>query len=113
MQVDLRIRQSAHRDRLRAHVERRLRFALSRFGNRVGRVVVRMGRVNGIHGVQGTGETSCHIEVRLAPSGTVTVKETSADLFAAVDRAAGRVERLVAHRLEQARESKTGRGPCE
>src|SRR4029077_780649 len=51
MQVELRIRDTASRDRLRAYVERRLRFALSRFGNRVGRVVVRMGRLNGVQGI--------------------------------------------------------------
>src|SRR4029077_485412 len=84
MQVELRIRDITRRGRLRLYVERRLRFAVSRFGNRVGRVVVRMGRVNGIPGV-----------------------------FAAIDRAARRAERLVAHRLERARESKTGRSQCE
>jgi putative sigma-54 modulation protein len=110
MQVELRIRDTASRDRLRAYVERRLRFALSRFGNRVGRVVVRMGRLNGVQGID---EISCHIEVRLAPSGTLAVKETGTDLFAAIDRSAGRVERLVTHPLERARESKTGRGEYE
>jgi len=113
MQVELRIRDINRRGRWRLYVERRLRFALSRFGNRVGRVVVRMGRVNGIPGVQDTRETSCHIEVRLAPCGSVTVKERATDLFAAIDRAARRAERLVAHRLERTRESKTGRSQCE
>jgi putative sigma-54 modulation protein len=105
MQLELRIRDTARRDVLRAHVERRLRFALSRFGNRVGRVVVRIGRLNGD---QGTNARSCHIEVGLAPFGTVSVKERGTDLFAAIDRAAGRIERLIAHCVEPARMSKTG-----
>jgi ribosome hibernation promoting factor len=113
MQVELRIRDTARRDRLRAHVERRLRFALRRFGNRVHRVVVRRGRVNGIRGVRGTGEARCHVEVRLPPSGTVTVKETSTDLFATIDRASGRVEGFVAHRLGVLSTRKTGRSQCE
>jgi hypothetical protein len=62
VQVELRIRDSASHDRLRAYVERRLRFALSRFGNRVGRVVFRMSMLDGVQGVQGTDEISCHIE---------------------------------------------------
>jgi putative sigma-54 modulation protein len=108
--VELRIWDTTRRDVLRAYVERRLRFGLSRFGNRVGRVVVRIGRLNG---VQGTGETSCHIEAGLPSCGNVTVKERGTNLLAAIDRAAGRVERLVARRVERARESKTGRSQCE
>jgi putative sigma-54 modulation protein len=103
MHVDLRIQDTARRDALRAHVERRLRFALSRFGNRVGRVVVRIGRLNGD---QGTNARSCHIETRLASFGTVAVKDGGTDLFAAIDRAAGRMERLIAHYVERARDSK-------
>jgi len=72
--------------------------------------VVRIGRLNG---VQGTSERSCNIKARLLPFGTVTVKEAGTDVFAAIDRAAGRVERLIAHRVERARESKTGRGHCK
>ena len=105
MHVDLRIRDTAPRDVLRAHLERRFRFALSRFGNRVGRVVARIGRLNGD---QGTKARSCHIEARLASFGTVAVKDGGTDLFAAIDRAAGRIERLIAHCVERARESKTG-----
>jgi putative sigma-54 modulation protein len=100
MQVELRIWDTTRRDVLRAYVERRLRFGLSRFGNRIGRVVVRIGRHNG---AEGASETSCHIEVRLAPLGSVTVKERGTDLFAAIDRAVERIERLVAHRVVRAR----------
>jgi len=42
------------------------------------------------------------------PSGTVTVREIGTNLPAAIDRAAGRVERLVARRVERACESKPG-----
>lgn len=89
MQVELRIRHSPRSNQLRADVERRLRFALSRFGSRVGRVVVRM---DGLKGVPGAGDTSCHIEARLVPFGTVTVKERGTNLLVAIDRATGRIE---------------------
>jgi len=64
-------------------------------------------------GVQGSDEINCHIEVRLVPFGTVAVKETGKDSLGTINGAAGRVERLVAHRLERARESKTGRSEYE
>ncbi len=48
MQLELRIRDAARGDLLRAYIERRLRFALCRFANRVGRVVMLIGRLNGV-----------------------------------------------------------------
>jgi len=98
--VELRIWDATRRDVLRAYVERRLRFGLSRFGNRIGRVVARIGRLNG---AQGASETRCHIAVRLLPLGSVTVKERGTDRFAAIDRAVERIERLVAHHVGRAR----------
>ena len=105
MQVELRIRDTARRDGLRAHVERRLRFALSRFSNRVGRVLVRIGKVNEDSGINAQ---SCHIEARLASFGTVAVKDEGTDLFAAIDRAAGRIERLIARCVEPPATRKPG-----
>lgn len=45
----------------------------------------------------------------MVPFVTVAVKERGTNLFAAIDRATERVERLVARRVGRARESKSGR----
>jgi ribosome-associated translation inhibitor RaiA len=65
-------------------------------------------RIGKLKGEQGTGERRCHIEARLVPFGTVAFKDRGTDLFAAIDRAAGRMARLIAHRVERTPESKTG-----
>ena len=85
-----------------SYVERRLRFALSRFGGRVGHVTVRMS-------ADGPVSSRCRIEAELLPFGHVAVEETDSDLFAAIDRVTGRIGRLFSRKLERTREGKTGR----
>ena len=102
MQIDIRARKMEVGEALRAHVERRLRFALSRFGERVAKVIVCLGDANGARGGM---DKHCHIDVALRPSGNVLVEDIDADFPAVVDRAAGRVGRAVGRDLQRRRES--------
>ncbi len=89
---------------LRAHIERRLQFALSRFGRLVRRVAVHLGDTNGTRrGV----DKRCRIEVSLTPTGSVRAENTDADFIAAVANAADRVGRSVGRELERRRESRS------
>jgi hypothetical protein len=82
---------------------RRLGFALGRFGESVGDVIVQFSDSNG----SGDGiDKCCQIQVGL-PRG-VKVVETDADLFVAVDRAADRAGRSVARALARDRDSAVG-----
>ena len=96
MKVEIRERNVQVTEVLRAHVERRLGLALGRFGDRIGRVMVRLSGANG-----GTGEQAsrCQIDVNLRPR-NVRAGDTDCDLFAAVDNASDRVSRSVARILE-------------
>jgi ribosomal subunit interface protein len=102
MQVEVRTVNTDTADVLRGYIERRLRFALGRYGERVGRVSVTISR-------NGNGEASCRISSHIIPFGRVGVRESDADLFLAIDRAAGRVGRLFGRQLQRAREVRTGR----
>ena len=82
---------------LRARVERRLGFALGRFGERIDRVLLRFSDTNG------DVDKRCQIDVGLRPR-SVRVEHTDADLFVALDRAADRASRSVARALERERE---------
>jgi ribosomal subunit interface protein len=90
--MKIRIRESNARvtEALRRHVLRRLAFALSRFGEDVSSVVVRF-----------SDAMRCQIDVGLTRR--VSVTETDADLFVAVERAADRAARSVARALDRAR----------
>lgn len=95
MQVELRIRNTDLTNVLRSYAERRLRFALSRFGDHTGRVVVTVSELESSEGIA----TNCHISADIRPFGQVAARETDPDLYAAIDRAAGRLGRLFTSRL--------------
>ena len=85
---------------MRTRVERRLGFALGRFGERIGRVLLRFSDANDDRGDL---NKRCQIDVGLRPR-SVRVEHRDADLFVALDRAADRASRSVARALERERE---------
>jgi ribosome hibernation promoting factor len=93
---------------LRAHVERRLGFALGGFGERVGRVLVRLSRREP---AQGQGQ-QCEIEVSLSPR-ILTVMDGGADSFVAVENAADRLGRAIGRALERERAWGAGEPPMK
>ncbi len=86
----------------KSYVEYRLRFALGRFGGRVGQISV---RISG----HGPAESRCRISTEVLHFGRVAVEESDPDLFAAIDRATGRIGRLFGRELERARDARVGR----
>lgn len=82
------------------HVERRLQFALIRHGNRIQRVVVRLGDENGPRGGL---DKFCRIQVHLSDAPIVLINDIGPDLYAVIDRAAERAGRAVVKHLDLAR----------
>ena len=78
------------------YVERRLRFALGRFGDRVRTVWVSLRDQNG---PRGGPDKQCRIEVDGGRELRVVTEETHADLHFAIDRAAERTGRSFARAL--------------
>lgn len=87
---------------LTVYVERRVRFALVRFGGRVGQVEVRICADN-------PALNRCRISVEILPFGRIEVEECKSDLFVAIDHATGRLGRLFGRELERIRDSRVGR----
>lgn len=100
MQVNIQARGFEQTEALRAYVEKRLQFALIRFEDRIVRVAVCLSDVNG---PKGGVDKNCHIQVRLNGLPDIVVKDTEADLYVAVDRAAERVGRTLGRYLRRAR----------
>ncbi len=100
MKIQIRERNVKVTDILRSHVQRRLGLALGRFGERIGRVIVRF---SGTDGHPSYLDKRCQIEVGLRPR-SVRVEDMDADLFTAVDHAANRVSRSVARALDRQRD---------
>lgn len=82
---------------LRAHVERRLAFALGRFERQVRRVFVRLS------GASGPMDRSCQIAVELSTSQMVRAERTESGDFAAISSAADCVSSGVTRAIHRRR----------
>ena len=106
MQLDVRTSGLPMTDGLREFVERKLRYALGRFGQRVRHVRVRLTDVNGPKKGE---DIRCLIHARLVPGGTLTIEEQRADPFVAVARATERASRRLARELDKLHTRRRGR----
>lgn len=100
MAIELRVRNGESAPEFRDHVERRLGFALGRFGGRVSRVTVSLEDLNG---PRGGVDQCCRIAVSLVPSGKVIAEATDLDAVVAVNRAAKRIARRVRNEFDRRR----------
>ena len=96
MQIAIQSRDFSLTDALQDHVNRRIGFTLARGASRVRRVDVRLSDLNG---PRGGVDKRCLIEVRLDGLPAVVVEDVQADMYTAIDRAAGRAARTVMRRL--------------
>jgi ribosome-associated translation inhibitor RaiA len=92
MQIDIHAPNFPLPDALRSHIEQRLDFALSARDDHIQRVLVWLSDINGPRG--GT-DKCCHIQVVLTHHADVVIKDTEADLYVAIDRAADSAARAV------------------
>lgn len=101
MLLELHARGVALDNGLRDHIDRRLSFALSRFGGRVNKASVYLADTNG---PKGGIDKSCQIVVRLRGLGEVVAEVADAEWPAAVDRAANRIGHNVSRELDRKRD---------
>jgi putative sigma-54 modulation protein len=88
--------------RMRRLANRRVAFALARFGRQVRSVSVCLEDVNG---PRGGVDKRCAIQADLAPGGSVRVEKTDSELPAAVGRAAMRLAQAVARAIGRRRDA--------
>ncbi|HID48580.1 MAG TPA: HPF/RaiA family ribosome-associated protein [Chromatiales bacterium] len=100
MQIDIQARDFPLTEALRGHVHRRLGFALSARDEQIQLVQVRLYDING---PRGGADKCCHIQVVITHLPDVVIKDTEADLYMAIDRAADRAGRTVSRRLARQR----------
>jgi putative sigma-54 modulation protein len=99
MQIEIQARNFSLTRAMRAHIERRLAFALSTCNRHVRRILVRLSDING---PRGGNDKRCQLEVML-PGQAVVVEDTEADLYVAINRAAARAGRSVMRQLRRKR----------
>lgn len=100
MHIELKFRGLTPTNELRAHVTRRLDFALDRFSEDLRRVSVLIADLNG---PRGGVDKRCRIELVSSRAGTIIVHRDSGDVLAAVDEASDLARRTLARELAAAR----------
>lgn len=85
---------------LRAYTEQRLATALGWARQHLRKLVVWLSDING---PRGGIDKRCKIQVRLDGGRQIIIEDVEADLYAAIDRAAGRADRAVVKRVERTR----------
>lgn len=87
----------------RQYIERQVRFAIGRFGNRVERSSVVLTDLNG---PRGGIDKACRMEVRLKGGGVVVIEDRDGDVRAVVGRSASRLAAALQKQLERRRLSR-------
>lgn len=108
MHLELKFRGLTPTDDLRAHVSRRLNFALDRFADDLRRVRVLVADVNG---PRGGVDKRCRIELVSSRCGTLVVHRDSGDVTSAVDEASELARRTLARELAARRSHRRVRLP--
>jgi ribosome-associated translation inhibitor RaiA len=100
MKIEIRTSGVTCDEELRAHVERRLGFALGRFAPAISVATVHLADENG---PRGGVDLRCRILLRGRRIDGLVVEETATSATAAIDGAAERIGRSVARALDRAR----------
>ncbi len=104
MRIDIRSRGFTLTEAFKFHVNRRLRFALDRFSERIGSVTVRVREVSAAHAGD---DKDCIVEVNVIPLGRVVIGERCPDAYVAVDRATDRLGASVARVVKRAKRGRS------
>lgn len=101
MQVDIRGNHSLMLQIVREHLERKMRFALGRFGSQIVKTRCEVDDANGPRG--GVDKVS-RLSVLLRNGETVRAEAIDTDFFTSIDRAAARLARSVERTLSRQRD---------
>jgi ribosomal subunit interface protein len=102
MQVDIQARSFTLTKALKSYVEKKLKAALSSYGNHhtLKGAVIRLSDINGPRGGE---DKLCQIQVKLAGVPDIIIKNTEQDMYAAIDRATRRAGKAIVRRIERQR----------
>lgn len=92
---------------LRHYIEHRMGHMLNRLQPRIGQVMIWLADLNG---PRGGVDKRCRIVANVAPFGSVAAEATNTNPQTAIDRAARRIAKVVAHDVDR-RRSRTHRAP--
>ncbi len=108
MKVHIQSRHFELTEGLKAHIQRKLKFALSRMESHITAISVCLSDVNG---PKGGLDALCQLQVSIANMEDIVIKDRQTDLYCAIDRAMQRASRTVARKV--ARQQKLQKHPTK
>lgn len=108
MQINIQAQGFELTDDLREHTERHLRFALGWADDYLRQVSVHLSDESGPRGIK---DQRCRIQIGFPSASNMVIEDIEADIHVAIDRAADRAGRSVAHHLERLRDHRYGAPP--
>ena len=107
MKIDIQALDFSLTDALRRELESRVTDPLSARHEHISGIQVRLGDLNGPRGGK---DMYCRIRVEIPGQKDVIVEDVESDMYMAIFRAAGRVNRTVSRRLSRVRERHNSQG---
>jgi putative sigma-54 modulation protein len=98
MQVDIQVRQLPPSRSLKVYTQRRIRFALTRFEERIQRVSMWLSDVNGPKGGK---DKHCRLHVALAGNTSIVIEDIHENLYVAINRAIDRAGQSLVRKLDR------------
>lgn len=98
MQINIQSQDFSLSGRLREHIQRQVRFALSRFADRIQRVRISIADINGPRGGM---DKRCLIQIDMTAKPGLVAEVTDSNMYAAISRSASRANRLVSRCLKR------------
>jgi putative sigma-54 modulation protein len=105
MEIELRTRDASLPTFFQEFTERRLRFALDRYGTRIRRVRVWVADLNGPRGGR---DKACRIKLEVIPSGVLVIEERAVDCYLAISRAVRRLAENLERKFSSAKRNRNG-----
>ena len=103
MQIDIQTRGFNLTERLEQHIRRKLATTLAAQSEHITHAQVRLSDING---PRGGVDKCCQLNVKLAGSPSVVVRDVSSNMYAAIDCAAHRISSSLSRRLARLRNPK-------
>ena len=100
MNIEIQARRVPLSRALRNYTERRIRFALARFDERITRVSLWLSDVNG---PKGGNVKNCQLQIVMTGKPDVVIEETRENLYVAINRAIDRAGQTVVRKLDRQR----------
>jgi ribosome-associated translation inhibitor RaiA len=106
MQLQIHTHRIKKTDELIEHTDRRFRFALSRFADRIKSVTIRLEDLNG---PKGGVDMNCRVNIQVLRHNEIALDVRDEGILAAIDRAAARAQRTVRRALDRRLERRSRR----